>query len=40
MKLEVVIFKKLAEYDLDVCFERYEDCLGLMDQVEVEKVWF
>ena len=30
MKLEVVIFKKLAEYDLDVCFESYEDCLGLM----------
>ena len=30
MKLEVVIFKKLSEYDLDVCFESYEDCLGLM----------
>ena len=34
MKLEVVIFKKLSEYDLDVCFESHED------QVEVEKVWF
>ena len=30
MKLEVVIFKKLAEYDLDVCFESHEDRLGLM----------
>ena len=30
MKLEVVIFKKLSEYDLDVCFESYEDRLGLM----------
>ena len=30
MKLEVVIFKKMSEYDLDVCFESYEDCLGLM----------
>ena len=30
MKLEVVIFKKLSEYDLYVCFESHEDCLGLM----------
>ena len=30
MKLEVVIFKKLSEYDLDVCFESHEDRLGLM----------
>ena len=30
MKLEVVIFKKLAEFDLDVCFESHEDRLGLM----------
>ena len=30
MKLEVVIFKKLAEYDLDVCFESHEDRLVLM----------
>ena len=30
MKLEVVIFKKLSEYDLDVCFESHVDCLGLM----------
>lgn len=30
MKLEVKIFKKLAEYDLDVCFESHEDRLGLM----------
>ena len=30
MKLEVVIFKKLADYDLDVCFESHEDRLGLM----------
>ena len=30
MKLEVVIFKKLAEFDLDVCFESHEDRLVLM----------
>ncbi len=30
MKLEVKIFKKLAEYDLDVNFTACENCLGLM----------
>ena len=39
MKLEVVIFKKLAEYDLDVCFESHEDRLVLM-VMEAVRVWF
>ena len=30
MKLEAVIFKKLSEYDLDVCFESHVDCLGVL----------
>ncbi len=40
MKLEVVIFKKLSEYDLDVCFESHEDRLGLMGPSGSGKVWF